>query len=44
MGRNKKLAKNIGFVFVGNIGSKLVGFFMLPSKVSQVIIHKRDLT
>lgn len=30
MGRNKKLAKNIGFVFVGNIGSKLVGFFMLP--------------
>ena len=30
MGRSEKLAKNISFITIGNIGSKLVGFFMLP--------------
>lgn len=30
MGRNKQLVKNISFIVVGNIGSKLMGFFMLP--------------
>ncbi|WP_314646828.1 polysaccharide biosynthesis C-terminal domain-containing protein [Prevotella multiformis] len=30
MGRNKKLAKNVIFILIGNVGSKLVGFFMLP--------------
>ena len=30
MGRNKKLAKNVVFILIGNIGSKLVGFFMIP--------------
>lgn len=30
MGRSEKLAKNITFITIGNIGSKLVGFIMLP--------------
>ena len=30
MGRNKVLAKNISFVLIGNVGSKLMGFIMLP--------------
>ena len=30
MGRSEKLAKNISFITIGNIGSKLVGFIMLP--------------
>ena len=30
MGRNKKLAKNTGFIFIGNMGAKLMSFFMLP--------------
>lgn len=30
MSRNKKLAKNTGFVFIGNMGAKLMSFFMLP--------------
>lgn len=30
MGRNSKLLKNTTFVLVGNIGSKLMGFIMLP--------------
>lgn len=30
MSRNKQLAKNTSFVVVGNIGSKLMGFIMLP--------------
>lgn len=30
MGKNKKLVKNISFVLIGNIGSKLMGFIMLP--------------
>lgn len=30
MGRNKKLIKNTGFVFIGNMGAKLMSFFMLP--------------
>lgn len=30
MGRNKQLAKNTSFVVIGNIGSKLLGFIMLP--------------
>lgn len=30
MGKYKTLAKNTGFVFVGTIGSKLIGFIMLP--------------
>lgn len=30
MGRNKILAKNISFVLIGNVGSKLMGFIMLP--------------
>ena len=30
MGRSDKLVKNISFIVIGNIGSKLMGFFMLP--------------
>lgn len=30
MGRNRQLAKNVSFVTVGNMGAKLIGFFMLP--------------
>lgn len=30
MSRSEKLAKNITFITIGNIGSKLVGFIMLP--------------
>lgn len=30
MGRTEKLAKNISFIVIGNIGSKLLGFVMLP--------------
>ena len=30
MGRTKRLAKNTLFVFIGNIGSKLMSFIMLP--------------
>lgn len=30
MSRSEKLAKNISFITIGNIGSKLVGFVMLP--------------
>lgn len=30
MTRSEKLAKNISFLVIGNIGSKLMGFFMLP--------------
>jgi len=30
MGRNKELAKNTSFVVIGSIGSKLMGFIMLP--------------
>lgn len=30
MGRNKDLIKNTAFVFIGNVGSKLMSFIMLP--------------
>lgn len=30
MGRSEKLTKNISFILIGNIGSKLIGFFLLP--------------
>jgi O-antigen/teichoic acid export membrane protein len=30
MGRNKQLAKNISYVAIGNLGSKLIGFILLP--------------
>ena len=30
MGRTKKLVKNLSFIAIGNIGSKLMGFIMLP--------------
>lgn len=30
MGRNKTLLRNTSWVVIGNVGSKMVGFFMLP--------------
>lgn len=30
MGRNRRLAKNVSFVMIGNIGAKLIGFILLP--------------
>lgn len=44
MGRYKTLAKNSTYVFIGNIGSKLIGFFMLPFYTSWLSVEEFGTT
>lgn len=44
MGRYKTLAKNSTYVFIGNIGSKLISFLMLPFYTSWMSVEEYGAT